>query len=203
MRPVRACGIGVIIGQCAFLACGYSHALLRGDLSLQNSHISAVIDHKQASLLCGLISVASGAALVALELTRPIALRGLRVALALNVSVGILTTCIVRESSWYLVHALSACIAFGAAMLLVCIVARCQPAHARKTECMRLASLLFAACFITGVAQGSYLLKLTFMPSFALAVGECSMVLGFGLAVSVSSSGVDACVAHKRCVHKS
>ena len=120
LEPMAAAG--VCLSQVLFLATGYAHQLYSAEISLDNIHVSGMLDDDQRSVLCGWLSLLSGVALVALELSRSIALLPLRLTLAAACTLGILLTCHIRESHNYTLHALSACIAFGSGIVLVWVV---------------------------------------------------------------------------------
>ena len=177
--------LAIVGGQAAFLTSGYLASFCRGTLSWEKLHISAVLDHQATSLLCGFISLLPGVALLTLEATRPSAYRRLRLWLAGLIMGGILLTCAVRESECFVVHAGGACVAFGAGVLLVCVIAACQPACVGATV-IKAAALMSVVCVATGLLQGLYLLGLVPWPSAALAFSECSMVIGFGAIITAT-----------------
>eukprot|EP00965_Chrysotila_dentata_P249844 6209101-Pleurochrysis_carterae.AAC.1 len=180
------CCLGVMVGQILFLLSGYLHALWRSELDWERIHISGVLDHEQRSFICGVISLFPSAALLVLELTRSSPYLLLRMSLALITAIGVLVTCAWRESECYAMHALGACLAFGSGVLLVWFLAKGHSEERRRSRIL-CASILTFLCFITGLAQGLYLLGLFWFPSSVLALGEAAMVLGFAAAIARSS----------------
>lgn len=186
----------VLALQVTFLALGYLDAAYFGELRESNCHISGVLDHERRAVRCAVVALLSMAALVALELSRPVALRKTRVALAATTGTGIFFVCAVRESTDYLVHSVAACVAFGTALALVWVVVLCLPDRAARRACARRACALSATCGATGTAQAMYLLRVWTFPSPSLAFGEWAVVVGFGFVISQMSHptlGEEAC----------
>lgn len=191
-RPLQRCfeideatsTVGVLVCQVLFLVFPYVQAGVHGELRWEGLHISGVLDDPFRSVACGALSVLSGGALLHLEAVRANrARRGARLALAACCAGGILVTSLVRESDSYLIHALSACAAFGAGICLVWVVAANQSA-ARFPASLAIASALTLTAALVGAAQGLYLVELFPLPSAGLFVGECAIILGFALAIS-------------------
>ena len=174
----------VLCTQVAFMACAYGDAFLSGDLDAGKAHISAVLDHSRRSLVSVVIGLLAWVSLVKLELHRPASGAAYRLALASLSGLGIVTTAAVRESGNFPVHAVAACTAFGAAILLTWFLV------ADETS-LRRAQLLTVVCVITGGLQFAYLGGLVDkaqFPSWMLGLGEFVMVVLFGYTISVAPS---------------
>ena len=177
---------------------GYLDAIVAGDIAMDRVHISAVLDHDRRSVTSALVSIVCSGALVGLEVTRctngpkPHASKHApysreRASLATICGAGILVVCLVRESSFFLVHAGAAAVAFGAAVMLVWLNALLVPLEeaASRKRALRLAFGLSAICCVTGTAQGLSIIEYIVFPSALLAIGEWFLVVGFAVAISV------------------
>lgn len=184
------------------MGCGYIDAIVTNDISMDRVHISAVLDHDRRSVTSALVSIICSGALVGLEVTRrsnghadgpkqrasrhtPYSRE--RISLATCCGAGILVVCLVRESSFFFVHAGAAAVAFGAAVMLVWLNALLVPLEeaASRKRALRLAFGLSAICCITGTAQGLSIIEYIAFPSALLAIGEWFLVVGFAIAISV------------------
>lgn len=175
----------VITGQILFMGYGYLDALLCGELTWEKAHISAVLDHDRRALLCTIMAMFCLYFMYDLEEKRvAVPFSAYRKSLATCCGLGIVLTCIVRESACFALHAGGACLAFGAAVVLVMLIATNQPEE-NRTKSIRTASLLMVVCGITGSLQFAKIGGLFHFPSWALATGECIIVVGYGIAISI------------------
>lgn len=177
--------VPVVMGQIMFMGYGYLDALICGELSWEKLHISAVLDHNRRALFCAIMAVLMVPFMCWAEDKRStIPFRTLRITLAACCGLGIVLTCLVRESACFVLHAGGACMAFGAAVVLILVVASHQP-EAKRASSIRHAVTLMVVCGVTGTAQFLKIAGLTPFPSWALAAGECIMVILFGCAISL------------------
>ena len=174
----------VCISQVLFLTLGYTHQLaFEGELRLEKIHVSGMLDNETRSLLCGMVAIISGIALLAGEISRPVsAFLPLRIVLAGATGVGILLVCLVRESRNNPLHVVFACLAFGSGIALIWVVLyttnRVYKGWARFP-----AMILLLVCAITGVGQGLNIAKLWKLPTTWLAIAEAIMILLFGYSI--------------------
>ena len=176
------------------MLCGYLDAAVAGDITIDRVHISAVLDHDRRSITSAFVSIICSAALVSLEVTRsecsaegpketPYSRE--RISLATCCGGGILIVCLVRESSYFFVHAVAAATAFGCAVMLVWVVALSMEDRSLRRRALRLAFMLSVVCTITGMAQAGSIFEVWSLPSALLALGEWFLVLGFAICVAV------------------
>ena len=174
----------VCISQVLFLTLGYTHQLaFEGELRLEKIHVSGMLDNETRSLLCGMVAIISGIALLAGEISRPVsAFLPLRIVLAGATGVGILLVCLVRESRNNPLHVVFACLAFGSGIALIWVVLyttnRVYKGWARFP-----AMILLLVCAVTGVGQGLNIAKLWKLPTTWLAIAEAIMILLFGYSI--------------------
>jgi hypothetical protein len=174
----------VCISQVLFLTLGYTHQLaFEGELRLEKIHVSGMLDNETRSLLCGMVAIISGIALLAGEISRPVsAFLPLRILLAGATGVGILLVCLVRESRNNPLHVVFACLAFGSGIALIWVVLyttnRVYKGWARFP-----AMILLLVCAVTGVGQGLNIAKLWKLPTTWLAIAEAIMILLFGYSI--------------------
>ena len=184
--------------QCVFLSVGYLHAHSSGDLSWERSYVSAMLDDPLRSPLCACISLLSLYTLVALECSRDLDFRLLRVSLAIVCCFGIFLLCLIRESKWWFGHVLTTCVAFSAGLALVVVGTLCN--HNRKgfdAASWIPAIALAVLTFITGTAQMLHVISIIYLSPALLALGECSMI---GKPSSIVSSTSDHCCCHTSCL---
>lgn len=173
---------GVCVSQVLFLTIGYTHQLAFDEVNLEKIHVSGMLDNETRSLLCGLVAIISGCALVAGELTRPVAFLPLRILLAASCGIGILLVCLVRESRSRLLHVVFACLAFGAGIALIWVVLYTTN-YVYRGWARFPATILLVVCVVTGVAQGLNIAKLWKLPTHWLAIAEAIMILLFGYSI--------------------
>ena len=118
------------------------------------------------------------AALVSLERKRSTAYANARSALATLSGCGIVATAAIREGAHFPLHATASCLAFGAAVALLWVVAAGADAAARRR-----AGVLTAVCAATGGGQFAKLAGLVPFPSWLLGLGEAACVGLYGWAV--------------------
>ena len=174
----------VCISQVLFLTIGYTHQLaFEGELRLEKIHVSGMLDNETRSLLCGMVAIISGIALLAGELTRPVsAYLPLRLVLAGACGVGILLVCLVRESRNNPLHVVFACLAFGSGIALIWVVLYTTN-RAYKGWARFPSMILLLVCVVTGVGQGLNIAKLWKLPTTWLAIAEAIMILLFGYSI--------------------
>ena len=168
----------VVVTQLSFMSTAYVHAYLEGTLAHDKFHISAVLDHDDRSSACACVGVISLVSLVILELCRALPMRGLRAFLAVVTGVGIILTCVVRESVYVNAHRGIAALAFGAAVALVWLVS----SLAKNAVGLRAAHALVCLIVVTGFAQFCNILSqindgTQILPSWALGsleIGLCA-----------------------------
>jgi hypothetical protein len=142
-----------------------------------------MLDNETRSLLCGMVAIISGIALLAGEISRPVSTYlPLRIVLAGATGVGILLVCLVRESRNNPLHVVFACLAFGSGIALIWVVLyttnRVYKGWARFP-----AMILLLVCAVTGVGQGLNIAKLWKLPTTWLAIAEAIMILLFGYSI--------------------
>ena len=171
----------VICSQLSFLVAAYAHAIYFGQLTLDRSHISAVLDDDHRSRICATISSVGMLSMVQLELARDLPMLAVRSMLAGVSGASILATCLIRESHNHAVHVVVASLAFGAGVLLVNLI----PAISRGQKfAMKSGKWLGVCLLVTGALQGMSLLDqawrgCAFLPSCVLGALEIMLILGF------------------------
>ena len=169
-----------MLSQVTFLIVPYAHAFYHEELSGSNFHISAVLDDDFRSAACTLVGSLGLAALLALEHSRGLPRRALRLVLAFITGLGIVAVSVVRESYYVNLHRFLAAVAFGGAVALLWVVA--SAADSRRG--LVAAHALIATVVLTGSAQGANILATALrmprpLPSWALGSLELLLVAGF------------------------
>lgn len=170
----------VVCSQLTFLGLAYVHAFLRSELSASQFHISAVLDDDVRSKLCACVGAAGLASMVVLELRRELARRLLRTLLAAASGIGIVATCLLRESRYLNGHRLVAALTFASAVTLIWVIV----AASRATHGLRGAIALTLLVIVTGIAQGVHIIYYDFfnisvLPSWMLGTLELGLLVGF------------------------
>ena len=170
----------VVCSQLTFLGLAYVHAFLRSELSASQFHISAVLDDDVRSKLCACVGAAGLASMVVLELRREFARRLLRTLLAAASGIGIVATCLLRESRYLNGHRLVAALTFASAVTLIWVIV----AASRATHGLRGAIALTLLVIVTGIAQGVHIIYYDFfnvsvLPSWILGTLELGLLVGF------------------------
>jgi len=178
----------VVVGQIAFLVTLYAPALWASQVSAKHFHISALLDDDVRSRACAVVGLMTLLPMVLLELQRDLPLPATRIGLAAATGLGILLTCVVRESHYVNGHRLCAVLAFAAATLLVMLLAYLAESDHEA------GMLLACGLVVTGLGQSLNIvadnLKLSFrpLPSWALGSLEIVLVAGFGACMGVHAS---------------
>lgn len=170
----------VIVSQASFLMTAYLHAFATGALAYDSFHISAVLDNDERSAMCACVGIGGLVSLVLLERCRAQPRPILRTALAAACGVGIILTCVVRESQYTNCHRGTAVLAFGAAVALVWVVSSLS----RDVRSLRSAGFLVILVVLTGSAQFANILSreqfdFVVLPSWALGTLELCLCACF------------------------
>ena len=118
--------------------------------------------------------------MVVLELRRELARRLLRTLLAAASGIGIVATCLLRESRYLNGHRLVAALTFASAVTLIWVIV----AASRATHGLRGAIALTLLVIVTGIAQGVHIIYYDFfnisvLPSWMLGTLELGLLVGF------------------------
>lgn len=153
-----------------------------------------VLDHSVRAPLCACVGVVGFFSMVVLEVARALPRKAMRVGLAAASGSGIVLTCIMSESRFVNSHRAAAALAFGAAVLLVWVVAL------TSRHGIRAAIGLTVIVASTGAAQGAHIVALQsgleVLPSYMLASLEVAGLIGFAVCMW-ACAGAGACAAQR------